>query len=88
MLRLRIASPDDATIAAGVRQVAAAKPDAIVIFCTNLRGAPLAAELEAELGIPIYDTVSTAVWKSLLLCGEDPARITGWGSLFAIKPAA
>jgi len=79
---------DDATIAAGVRQVAAAKPDAIVIFCTNLRGAPLAAELEAELGIPIYDTVSTAVWKSLLLCGEDPARITGWGSLFAIKPAA
>lgn len=74
---------DEATIAAGVREVAAARPDAIVVFCTNLRGAPLAAGLEAELGIPVYDTIATVVWKSLLLCGESPSRITGWGSLFA-----
>jgi maleate isomerase len=65
-----------------VREVAAAKPEAITIFCTNLRGAPLVAELEAELGIPIYDTISTVVWKSLRLVDADTSRLTGWGTLF------
>lgn len=65
------------------REVAAAQPDAIVIFCTNMRGAPIAAQLEEELGIPIYDTVATAVWKSLVLAGVPPGRVRGWGRLFA-----
>ncbi|MFN7570698.1 MAG: aspartate/glutamate racemase family protein [Betaproteobacteria bacterium] len=65
-----------------VREVAQAKPDAITIFCTNLRGAPLVAELEAELGIPIYDTISTVVWKALRLTGVDTRRIRKWGRLF------
>jgi maleate isomerase len=69
-------------IRAMVREVAATKPDAITIFCTNLAGAPLAAELEAETGIPIYDTISTVVWKSLRLAGVDTTRIKGWGRLF------
>jgi maleate isomerase len=77
---------DEATIEAGIRRVAEAAPDAITVFCTNLRGAPLAARMEAELGIPVYDTIATAVWKSLLLCGEDPRRIEGWGSLFRLRP--
>jgi maleate isomerase len=77
---------DEATIEAGIRRVAEAKPDAITVFCTNLRGAPLAARMEAALGIPVYDTIATAVWKSLLLCGEDPRRIEGWGSLFRLVP--
>jgi maleate isomerase len=64
------------------REVAKAKPQAITIFCTNLRGAPLVAELERELGIPIYDTIATVVWKSLKLAGADPRRIAGWGRLF------
>lgn len=72
--------PDD--IRQMVREVAVARPQAITIFCTNLCGAPLAAELEAELGIPIYDTVSTVVWKSLRLAGVDTSRLSGWGSLF------
>lgn len=73
----------DPVIAAGIRTVAEAAPDAIVVFCTNLRGAPLVAALEAELAIPIYDTIATVVWKALLLAGEDPTRITGWGRVFA-----
>ena len=64
------------------REVAAARPDAIAIFCTNFRGAPVVAGLEAELGIPIYDTVATAVWKSLALAGVPPRRVRGWGRLF------
>lgn len=65
-----------------VREVAKEKPEAITIFCTNLRGAPLVEELEQEVGIPIYDTIATVVWKSLKQAGADPSRIRQWGSLF------
>ena len=64
------------------REVARQKPQAIAIYCTNMRGAPLAEELEAELGIPVYDSVATVVWKSLRLAGVDTRRVKGWGSLF------
>ncbi|MFC3285721.1 maleate cis-trans isomerase family protein [Litchfieldella rifensis] len=73
---------DEATLAAMVREVAKARPEAITILCTNLRGARLAAELEQEVGIPIYDSVSVTVWKTLQMTGIDPARITGWGHVF------
>jgi maleate isomerase len=65
------------------RAVADARPDAIAIVCTNMRGAPLAHELEAAHGIPVYDTVSTTVWKSLKLAGVDTNRLKGWGTIFA-----
>lgn len=65
-----------------IRQVALAGPDAILIMCTNLRGAPLVERLEAELGIPIYDSVATVVWKALRLAGVDTRRIRTWGRLF------
>ncbi|CAN5385736.1 aspartate/glutamate racemase family protein [soil metagenome] len=58
------------------------RPQAIAIFCTNLRGAPMVAALEAEFGVPIYDTIATVVWKSLKLAGVDTTRIKQWGSLF------
>jgi maleate isomerase len=73
---------EPATLAGMVRAVATEKPDAIAVICTNLRAAGLVAALEAETGVPIYDTIATAVWKSLVLAGVDPRRIEGWGSLF------
>lgn len=63
-------------------EVAEARPQCLTTFCTNLRAAQLAPTLEAALGIPVYDTVSTAVWKSLRVCGVDTRRVKGWGSLF------
>lgn len=66
-----------------VREVAAAKLDAIAIVCTNMRGAPLAEELESQHGIPVYDTVATTMWKSLRVAGVDPRRVKGWGRVFA-----
>ncbi|MCW2240107.1 maleate cis-trans isomerase family protein [Azospirillum canadense] len=63
-------------------EVAEAKPDAIAIICTNMRGAPVAERVEKALGIPVYDTVSTVVWKALRMTGVDTRRVTGWGSLF------
>lgn len=70
------------TIAGMIRDVARARPQAITVFCTNLRGAPLVESLEREIGIPIYDTVATAVWGSLRLAGVAPSRVVGWGRLF------
>ncbi|MEM1299679.1 MAG: aspartate/glutamate racemase family protein [Pseudomonadota bacterium] len=64
------------------RKVADADPEAILIFCTNLWGAAIVEELEREIGIPIYDTVSTAVWAALRAVGESPALVQGWGRLF------
>jgi maleate isomerase len=63
-------------------EVAAARPDAIAICCTNLRGAPLVEKLEAALGVPIYDSVATAVWMALRKIGVDASRVSGWGRIF------
>ena len=66
-----------------IREVAADKPEAIAVLCTNMRGAPLVSELEAEFDIPIHDSVALTVWKSLKLAGVDPTRVQGWGRVFA-----
>jgi len=71
-------------IRAMTKEVAAAKPDAIAIVCTNMRGAPLAEELEAKYGIPVYDTISTTVWGSLRAAGVDTKRVKGWGKVFEV----
>lgn len=67
-----------------MRTVAAARPQAIAVFCTNLRGGPIAAEMEAELGIPVFDSVATVIWKALKLTGVDTRCVTGWGRLFEL----
>ena len=70
------------TLRAQIREVAAQGPDAIVTYCTNLHAAHLADEVERQHGIPLYDTISTVVWKSLKLAGYDTTRLEGWGRLF------
>jgi maleate isomerase len=74
----------EATIAQMIREVAAERPEAITVFCTNLRGARVVPALEAETGIPIYDTVATGLWQGMRLAGADPRRIAGWGRLFEL----
>jgi maleate isomerase len=65
-----------------VRAVAETRPDAICILCTNLNGAPLVEALEAETGIPVYDSVATAVWGALRAAKTPPDVVKGWGRLF------
>jgi maleate isomerase len=72
------------TLTAMIREVAAEKPDAIGVICTNLCAAPLVAALEAETGIPVYDSIATVVWKSLKLAGIDPRSVDGWGRVFKL----
>lgn len=71
-----------------VHTVAASQPEAIMTFCTNLRAAPLVSSLERQTNIPIFDTISAVVWKSLVLAGVNPARVQGWGSLFSMPQMA
>lgn len=66
-----------------LREVARQRPDAMTIMCTNLHGAQLVDEMERELGIPIYDSVATVVWKALKTVGIDPRAVKGWGRLFS-----
>jgi len=68
--------------------VAGEAPQAIAIVCTNLRAAPLVSKLEHALRRPVYDSVATALWKSLCLAGADPSLITRWGSLFSMPASA
>ena len=72
------------TIAEMILAVAAQKPDAITIMCTNMRGARIAPELEKETGISIFDSTSASVWTGMRLAGDDPKRLRGWGRMFDI----
>lgn len=71
-------------ITAMAREVAAARPQAIVCLCTNFPAAVVAAPLEAELSLPVYDSTALGVWHALRLAGVDTAPAAPlWGSLFA-----
>lgn len=70
------------TLAQLAREVAAIRPDAITMLCTNLRSTQMVEALERELGIPIFDSTATVVWKALKLIGADPRQVQGWGRMF------
>jgi maleate isomerase len=72
-----------------IRATALAKPQAVLVMCTNLRAAPLVEALERELGVPILDSVAAAIWGGLRIAGVDPRRVHGWGRIFAgLDPSA
>jgi maleate isomerase len=77
------AEVSESDIAEMARAVARSGVEAIAIVCTNMRAAHLVESLEAELGVPVYDSIATTLWKSLVLTNVAPARIRGWGSLFS-----
>ena len=72
------------TIAFMIRDVAA-RTEAVVVYCTNLAGAPLVSKLEAELGIPVLDSVTLTLWAALSRIGLRHS-IAGWGRLLSENP--
>lgn len=66
----------------GSLELAAAAPDALVYLCTNLCGANIAAEVEAETGVPVLDSVAVTLWHCLILAGS-PLLAPRWGRLLA-----
>jgi maleate isomerase len=75
----------EATLAAMVDDVAAARPDAIAVFCTNLAAAPLIADMEARHGVAIHDSIATAVYGALKAAGVEVRRVKGYGRMFHRK---
>jgi maleate isomerase len=71
-------------VAEMVRDVARARPDAIAVVCTNLRGVESVPVLEQELGLPILDSIAAVAWKSLVLAGADPQALRTKGRIFSL----
>ena len=69
-------------IRALLREAAASKPDCIAVVCTNLDSAGLAMEMEAELDIPIVDSIAVSYLSGCRRAGLD-VDIAGYGRLFA-----
>lgn len=81
---LDFAALSDEAIVAMMREVTAARPDAILSWCTNMPAAYVVDGLERELGIPILDSTTLAVWHALHLTGALDGRGRRWGRLFEI----
>jgi maleate isomerase len=71
------------TIAEIVRGVATAGPQASIVLCTNLRGAPVAGALELELGVPVIDSVAITAAATMRQVGLDASAIRGYGSIYS-----
>jgi len=70
---------DDIRTAA--REVAAARPEAVIFLCTNLPGAPAVQELEQETGVPMLDSVAVTLWDCVRRVPGLPLLDTRWGQL-------
>lgn len=74
---------DPRSIAAGVRALARATTlDAVFVSCTSLRLAEIAAEVEAEAGLPVTSSDHALAWHCLRLAGVNDA-VPGAGRLFS-----
>lgn len=79
---------DDDHVADLVGQVIDDGADAVVVLCTNFRGARVAAAIEEQRGVPVYDSITATVWHCLQLCEAPAPRAPAWGSLLAERIAA
>jgi maleate isomerase len=75
-------------VAGLIEDVAREGCDAVVVLCTNMRGARLAEQLEAKLGVKVFDSIAVTLWGCLIATGVDPSQVRGWGSLFSSSELA
>jgi maleate isomerase len=73
----------EAEVARLCEEVVGEGGDAVVVLCTNMRGAGAAERLERKLGVGIFDSIAVTLWACLVAAGVDPSIIRGWGGLFA-----
>ncbi|MFK7837550.1 MAG: aspartate/glutamate racemase family protein [Sulfitobacter sp.] len=75
-----------ARVADMCREVAAQGVDAVAIVCTNMRGPLIAAQIEAEFGIPVLDSIAVTLWGTLNMLGVDSRPLAPFGKLFTVAP--
>lgn len=80
---LSYASVPFARIAEQARDVARARPDVLLAWCTNYPAAPLAADIEAETGIPFWDATALGLLAALQAAGIAERPGPAWGSMLA-----
>jgi maleate isomerase len=73
----------EAEVARLCEEVVREGSDAVVVLCTNMRGAALAERLEQKLSVGVFDSIAVTLWACLIATGVDPSVIHGWGCLFA-----
>lgn len=73
----------EAEVAALIEDVARESCEAVMVLCTNMRGASAAMRLEQKFGVPVLDSIAVTLWACLAATGSDPSRVHGWGSLFS-----
>lgn len=71
------------TTATMLREVAHARPEALVVLCTNMDASALVPTMERESGIPVLDSIALALWGALRAAGADPRFLAAAGRLFA-----
>ena len=69
-------------IARMIREAARSRPDAIAVVCTNLDASRLGAELEADEGVPVLDSIACTLWAALDVLGLPKQPYRRWGRLF------
>jgi maleate isomerase len=76
----------EARVAQACREVAAEGAEAILVLCTNLAGAGIAAAVEHETGRPVLDSVMLTVWGALRALGQGTEGLAPWGPTVAALP--
>lgn len=72
-------------IRAQVESVMAARPEAVLTWCTNYAGALIAADAERSHDVTVLDATVLPLWHALRMLGvrTSPAA-AAWGSLFGL----
>ena len=65
-------------IAVAAEEVVADGAEAVIILCTNLAGAGVAARVEDKTGIPILDSVVLTVWGAMRSVGINTSSLERW----------
>ncbi len=73
----------EATIANATEEVVADGAEAVIILCTNLAGAGIAALIEKRTGVPILDSVVLTLWGSFRSIGRDTSSLVDWAPAVA-----
>jgi len=78
---LMVAETTDDQILGMVEQVGASRPEAILILCTNLKGAPLVRAIERKLKLPVLDSVVLGLLGGLRSISVDFSHLSRAGQV-------
>ena len=73
----------EAKIGNAAEEVVAEGAEAVIVLCTNLAGAGIAALIEERTGVPVLDSVVLTVWGAFRSIGRDTSSLVDWAPAVA-----